>query len=143
MGYSSAPLVATIAELFASHRPAEVAAAYLFGSQAEQRGHRDSDVDVGVLLLRDRCPTQRERFELGVRLSAWLSAELAHPLVDLVVLNDAPPTLAARIVTAGIRVHCADAEAEHAFRRDAQLRAADIEPFLRRTRRLKLGALER
>ena len=37
----------------------------------------------------------------------------------------------------------ADAELEHAFRRDAQLRAADVAPFLRRTRRLKLEALAR
>lgn len=32
---------------------------------------------------------------------------------------------------------------DRAFVRDAQLRAADIEPFLRRTRRLKLAAIRR
>ena len=36
-----------------------------------------------------------------------------------------------------------DPDADHAFVRDVQLRAADLEPFLRRTRRLKLQALAR
>jgi hypothetical protein len=43
----------------------------------------------------------------------------------------------------GRRLLCVDAEADHAFVRDVQLRAADLEPFLRRTRRLKLQALAR
>jgi hypothetical protein len=41
-------------------------------------------------------------------------------------------------VTTGLRVSCADPEADHAFVRDTQLHAADLEPFLRRARRLKL-----
>ena len=63
--------------------------------------------------------------------------------IDLVVLNDAPPRFARRIVLDGRRVHCSDAEAEHAFRRNVQLRAADIGPFLDRMRRIKMEALSR
>jgi hypothetical protein len=59
------------------------------------------------------------------------------------VLNDAPPTLGRRIVTSGRRVYCADPERDHAFVRDVQLRAADLEPFLRRTREVKLAAIRR
>lgn len=51
-------------------------------------------------------------------------------------MNDAPPGLAARIATTGSLLVCRDPEAEHAFRRDAQLRAADLEPFLRRAREI-------
>jgi hypothetical protein len=40
-------------------------------------------------------------------------------------------------------VFCVDDEAARAFARDAQLRAADLEPFLRRTRRTKLEAIAR
>jgi hypothetical protein len=61
----------------------------------------------------------------------------------VVVLNDAPPLLGRRIVIKGRRVFCADAEADHAFVRDVQLRAADLEPFLRRMGQLKLDALRR
>ena len=53
------------------------------------------------------------------------------------------PQLARRIVTRGRRVFCSDAGADHAFVRDVQLRAADLEPFLRRTRRVKLESIAR
>jgi hypothetical protein len=59
-----------------------------------------------------------------------------------VVLNDAPPGLGRHVVR-GRRLVCFDTEADHAFVRDVQLRAADLEPFLQRTRRLKLQALVR
>jgi hypothetical protein len=88
-------------------------------------------------------PSAKARFDAGVRLAAWLIAELRQPRVDLVVLNDAPPGLGRRIVTNGRAVRVADAALEHAFRRDVQLRAADVEPFLRRARRLKRESLAR
>lgn len=123
--------------------PRGVIAGYLFGSHAEDRAHSQSDLDVGVLFSWDQVPTRSERFEERVRLSSWLSAELRLASVDVVVLNDAPPELARRIVTTGRRLFCADEEAARAFSRDAQLRAADIAPFLRRTRRSKLEAIAR
>jgi len=46
-------------------------------------------------------------------------------------------------VATGLRLLCTDLEADHAFVQDVQLRAADLEPFLRRMRRLKLNAIER
>jgi predicted nucleotidyltransferase len=118
-----------------------VSSAYLFGSHASERAHRESDVDVGILVSwkRDRG----ERFEERVRLAGALPGRLGGRLVDVVVLNDAPPHLGRRVVLDGRRVFCADPEADHAYRRDVQLRAADLEPFLRRTRRLKLEALAR
>jgi len=136
---------AALRQAFASPELGEgrVLVAYLFGGYAEGRAHSESDLDVGVLLDRTRFAGARERFEEGIRVAAALGRTLAHPRVDLVVLNDAPPGLAARIATEGVVVHCADAEAEHAFRRDAQLRAADIAPFLRRAREIKLRAIAR
>lgn len=122
---------------------AGLVAAYLFGSHAEGRAHRESDVDVGVLFDRSVHPDARARFDAGVRLASHISAELRQPFVDVVVLNEAPPGLAARIATTGHALLVADAAAEHAFRRDAQLRAADLAPFLRRMRALKLAALAR
>ena len=38
-------------------------------------------------------------------------------------------------------MYVADPEADHAFCRDVQLRAADLDPFLRRMRLIKLRAL--
>ena len=61
--------------------------------------------------------------------------------MDVQVLNDLPPTFAARVVTTGHRLLCTCAELDHAFVRDSQLRAADLVPFLRRTHRLNALAV--
>lgn len=118
-------------------------AAYLFGSQPEARTHRESDVDIGVLLDWTTYADRRSRFDARVRLSSELGRALGRNDVDLVILNDAPPHLARAIVTRGRRVFCGDAEADRAFVRTTLSRAADIEPFLRRARRVKLAALRR
>lgn len=118
-----------------------VVSLYLFGSHAEGRNHAESDVDVGVLLRRSAYPTVQLRFEARLRLAADLCAHLHCNRVDVVVLNDAPPLLARRIVATGKRIGCADPELDHAFVRDCQLRAADVEPFLQRMRRIKLAVI--
>ena len=139
----STDIASSLGRVLREPAPPGLVSAYLFGSHAEGRAHGQSDVDVGVLLAHDAHPTARDRFQEGVRLCALLVAELGTSLVDLVVLDDAPPHLARRIVTAGCRVFCSDPPADHAFVRDVQLKAADLEPFLRRSRRLKLAALAR
>ena len=115
--------------------------AYLFGSRAAGRDHRESDLDVGILFQRE--VPERELFDERVRLAAVLPGLVGIRDVDVIVLNEAPPHLARAIVLDGIRLVCRDAEADHSFRRDVQLRAADLEPFLRRTRAVKLAALSR
>jgi predicted nucleotidyltransferase len=122
---------------------ASVVSAYLFGSHSEGRAHRESDVDIGVLFDRRALPGVRDRFQEALRRSAHLQAALGTRHIDLVVLNDAPPGLGRAVVSRGRRLVCSDEEADHAFVRDAMLRAADLDPFLRRTRRLKLEALAR
>lgn len=114
-----------------------VLAVYLFGSYAEGREHAESDVDVGVLLDRERYPTEDERFHVRLLLSAALSF-YGGPDADVVILNDVPPTLGRTVVTRGIRLVCNDAEKEHAFVRDVQLQAADLDIFLRRMRTIML-----
>ena len=122
--------------------PVPIISAYLFGSQAEGRAHRQSDVDVGVVLPHGTAPA-RERFDARVQLASFLIGELHRNDIDVVVLNDAPPLLARRIVTRGRCILRNDEAADHAFVRDIQLRAADLEPFLRRYRRVKLAAVRR
>jgi predicted nucleotidyltransferase len=121
----------------------EVVAAFLFGSHAEGRAHRESDIDVGVLLDRKLCPDAEGRFERRIHLTSELIAALHKNDVDLVILNDAPPLLGRRIVLEGRLVHCIDPEAEHAFRRDVQIRAADLAPFVEKARRRLLEVLAR
>jgi hypothetical protein len=70
-------------------------------------------------------------------------AELQENALDLIMLQEVPPHLARRIVAGGRRVFCSDPDADAAFARDVQLRVADLEPFLRRTRAVKLRSLRR
>lgn len=121
---------------------AGVVSAYLFGSLAGDRGHRESDIDIGVLFDRDIYGTAAERFEVRLRLIAALQP-VAGRAVDLVILNDAAPHLARHIMCDGRALVVRDAARDHAYRRLMLSRAADLEPFLRRMRALKLEALRR
>jgi uncharacterized protein len=131
---------ATIAEV--AKRTPGIISAYLFGSFAEGRHHRESDLDVGVLLDRAVYPTSNEWFDVRVLLTGELSGP-GRPDADVVILNDAPPQLGRAIITRGRRVYCTDPAADHAYVRDVQLLAADIDPWMQRMWQLKLKALER
>jgi predicted nucleotidyltransferase len=136
-------LIPALTRYFDEHCCLGVASAYLFGSQAEERAHRESDVDIGVLLQWDRYPTPSDRFEMRIRLGSDLIAVVHHNEVDVVILNDAPALLGRKIVYDGIRFFLGDPAADHAYVRDVQILAADLEPWLKRMRKLKLEALAR
>lgn len=115
---------------------------YVFGSVAEGRAHRESDLDVGVLLDRRFHPDEKSRFDQRLLLSTALS-RMEGPAADIVILNDAPPLLGRAVVTRGKRVICRDEELDHAYVRDIQLMAADLEPWLQRMWKIKLEAMAR
>lgn len=77
----------------------EVSALYLFGSLAEGRGMRGSDIDLAVLI--DERKVKKKNCELlkGDYYRASPAFSL-HP-VDIVVLNTAPPFLKHRILRTG------------------------------------------
>jgi uncharacterized protein len=127
------------AEFF--RRSPGVSAAYAFGSVAEGRAHRESDVDLAVLLDWGACPDRAARGARQVELLSALIQALGVNDVDLVVLNDAPPLLGRHILRRGRRLCAPDAAATHAWERDVQLRAADVEPFIRRGRARLLEVL--
>jgi predicted nucleotidyltransferase len=120
-----------------------VVSARLFGSEALGRAHRESDVDVAVLLDRDRYPHQLDRSGARVDLSSGLIEATHRNEVDVVILNDLPPLFARHIVTQGVPLYLHDVETDAAFALQTLLRAADLEPWLRRMDELKLEALRR
>ena len=132
-----------VKQLFETGPTSGTVSVYLFGSRVTGRAHAESDLDVGVLLDWGTYPDRPGRFEARLRLFGELTRGLGRNDVELVILNDAPPHVARAIVTGGRRVFCRDAEADHAFVRTVLLRAADLEPFLRRARRVKLAAIRR
>lgn len=77
----------------------EVAAAYLFGSVASGRTRSDSDVDIGILLVRPLPASRALSYRL--KLFAALGSAPQRPDVDLVLLNEASPLLAHRVLSKG------------------------------------------
>jgi predicted nucleotidyltransferase len=136
-------LVGRLASTFRASPVAGIVSAYVFGSHVSGRIHNDSDLDLGVLFDRRLYETSRQRFDARVVLGGYLARTVHARDVDLVGLDDAPPTLVRTVMTQGLRVFCANVEADHAARRTALSRAADLQPFLRRMRRIKLDAIAR
>lgn len=133
-------MVQRIRQLLEAARLPGLAAVYLYGSHAAGRAHSESDVDIALLLDRETLPTVADRFGLRLSAIAALGDRLGAP-TDIVVLNDLPPLFAREIVLRGVPVAIYDDTLDHAFRRDVQLRAADIEPFIESHRRRLLEAL--
>ena len=105
----------------------EVLAAYVFGSVASGRTRRDSDVDVAVLLAR-RLPSNRS-LQYRLKLMTDLGSALRRSDVDVVVLNDASPLLAHRILSKGKLVFERSASARVRFQVRTASRYADLIPM--------------
>jgi uncharacterized protein YutE (UPF0331/DUF86 family)/predicted nucleotidyltransferase len=109
--------------------PEGILSVYLFAGDGEGGTFRESDLDVAVLLDPALHPDRKARGQLRLRLASDLIHALRDNHVDLVILNDSPPGLGKKVVTGWPRIYCSDQEGDHAFVRDVQLRAADLELF--------------
>ena len=113
--------------------PTGIAAAYLYGSVARGTAGPGSDVDVAVLMTADPPPTFAA---LLLDLEGELEARLRLP-VQVVVLNRAPVDLVHRVLRDGRLVADLDRPARIRFEVRARNEFFDLEPFLRRYRRLE------
>jgi len=138
-GHTPVPIASLISVL---EQYPGVVAGYLFGSEARGDAHRESDVDVAVLLDRARYPRQADRFEARLRLMADLQVA-CHRTIDLIVLNDVPPLLARHVLHDGRLLVEQSPDVLRAFTRATLSRAADLQPFITRSRRAMLETLSR
>jgi uncharacterized protein len=128
-------------------RHGEVTAAYLFGSHARAQAHRESDIDVAVLLRWEDFPSagDPERgpklLDLRLRLIADLAAATGSDRLDLVLMNEAPPLLNRAILHEGLLFAVKDRRALLDFRVQTEQRAADLAPWLARWERRLLARL--
>jgi hypothetical protein len=109
-------------------RRRDVQAAYLFGSAATGRTRPDSDVDVAVLLTRAPAPDRALSYRL--KLMSDLGAALGRSDVDVVILNDAPPLLAHRVLSKGRLVFERSATLRVRFQVRTAARYLDLVPML-------------
>ena len=107
----------------------DVHAAYVFGSVASGRARPDSDVDVAVLLA-DRRGRRLDRLSYRLALIADLGSALRRSNVDVVILNDATPLLAHRVLSQGRLVFERSASARVRFQVDVARRYQDVRPLL-------------
>lgn len=119
-----------------------MASAYVFGSHTIGR-HWDRVLGLGVLLDPARYPDAADRAELLTDLAPDLAEAAGESRIDLVVLNDAAPLVGRRILAEGRRLVNGDPAIDRDFLRDVQVRAIDMEAFLRRPRRPRLEMVHR
>ncbi len=119
-----------------------VASAYAFESHAVGR-HWDRVLGLAVLLDPSVHPTSTARAALLGDLADDLFENAEESRLDLVVLNDVAPTVGRRIAFGGRRIVNEAPELDRGFLRDVQVRAIDMEAFLRRPRRPRLEMASR
>lgn len=105
----------------------EIQAAYIFGSVAAGRARADSDVDIAVLVDRRVRPAQRLKYRL--KLMADLGAALHRSDIEVVLLNEAPPLLAHRVLSQGKLVFERSASARVRFQVQTASRYLDLIPM--------------
>ena len=105
-------------------------AAYIFGSVAQGRARPDSDIDIAVLV----SPSLPVRRALSYRLTlaSDLGAALGRSDVQLVILNQAPPLLAQRVLSLGTLVFERSPAARVRFQVQVARRYADAVPTFER-----------
>lgn len=124
-------LEARLAHFFARHYP-QVQALFLFGSWVQGTAHRQSDVDLALVIDPAQFPAAQARWRLQEELMARLPGLAAGRPVDVVFLHQVPPLFARKILQEGKLLFCRNRQQLERLRLQVLLRAADLEPFLRR-----------
>jgi predicted nucleotidyltransferase len=122
-----------VSRVLAAHGDRFVAG-YLFGSQSKRTATPESDVDVAVWF---RALPAEPYARMGLDLAAELEDALSRE-VDVVVLDDAPVDLVKEAI-AGELVYEGDRSARVAREVRARSEYFDLQPFLRRYRRVGIG----
>jgi predicted nucleotidyltransferase len=106
----------------------KVAFAYLFGSQAKGTAGALSDIDIAVYF--DDEAVADVRFDLRLKVLGELTDLYKTDQVDLVILNDAPPLLAHRILKEGLLVFSGNDKIRLEYETNAVLKYLDWKPYL-------------
>jgi uncharacterized protein len=130
-----ASLEAQLATIFKDRK---VVIAYLFGSQAKGESGPLSDIDIAVYF--DESVANDDRFDLRLEVLGELIDLFKTDDVDLVVLNDAPPLLAHRVLKEGRVLFATDEERRIEFEVRAVLEYLDWKPYVEKYMRETLGS---
>ncbi len=87
--------------------------AYLFGSEASGYTHRESDVDIAVLL--DDKISPEYYFDKSLALPEYFAGLYPKRIISVVILNEAPPLLKHEVLRNGILLVNLDDDARVRF----------------------------
>lgn len=104
----------------------DILAVYLFGSQAQGKAHRASDVDIAILFV--ETLTAAQIFERSVALGTLLESSLPLPL-DLIALNRASTLLRFQVLKNGKLVLEKDRAARCLFQMHTMSAYYDAKPY--------------
>ena len=119
--------LAETGQCFARRR--EVLVAYLFGSHARGKATPISDVDVAVLL--SEAVPRETYLDYRIALMQELTRVFRSDEVQVVIVNQAPPLLAYKVIVEGKPLFCRDEVARLRFRTDATRRYLDTKALRR------------
>ena len=105
----------------------DVLAAYIYGSVVTGRARPDSDVDIAVLV--SEKVMRRDPFRYRIELMTDLMDVLKRDDVDLILLNQAPPLLAHRVLKNGKLIIERSPSARAAFQVSTVNRYLDTQPM--------------
>ena len=110
--------------------------AWLFGSRVTGAARAESDVDVAVL-VDDACADGPGALKDSYfRLVPAMTGAVRSDLIDLVIINHAPPLLRHRVIRDGVLLYARSAEERSRFVRRSLTEYLDMEPRLREQTRL-------
>jgi predicted nucleotidyltransferase len=119
----------------------EIAAAWLFGSEARGDARPTSDIDV-ALLFEQRGTTAFEVYELLGRIAAQLESVAPGRRIDLVLVEQQGPIFQHQVLEEGRLIHDANPRRRVDFESDAMVRFFDFEPLYRQVSRYAKSGLE-
>lgn len=118
-------VIAILQDTLASHQ--DIIAVFLFGSVAQDKAHRQSDLDVAVLFEQPLDPQQL--FERLLLIGTLLESRLSVA-IDLIALNSAPLLLQFQILQHGQLIVENDRTQRCLFQMRSMSRYYDAKPYL-------------
>lgn len=109
----------------------EILLAYLFGSAAQGRMNRLSDIDIALLVDKEKFKELDIGRPYGYKAAmiAGLMGLLRTDDIDLVLLHQAPPLLANEVISEGSLLFCRDEDLRIAFEVAVKHRYIDTKPL--------------
>ncbi|MEA3355929.1 MAG: nucleotidyltransferase domain-containing protein [Candidatus Bipolaricaulota bacterium] len=123
----------------------EVLLAYLFGSVAQGRANRLSDIDIALLV--DEKESERLNTKQPYGYKATVIADLMGLLqtneIDLILLHEAPPLLTNEVISEGSLLFCRDENVRVAFEVTAKHKYIDTKPLRQIKRQYLYNRIDR